>query len=104
MLLLVFATSLLLANVILLQQTRVLAQSFTDEQKQATWFLFQLSKELSELVSEARRLDENVLKIEGAELQYELAWSRFDLLINSKDVYTFFFFSQSHSAIFFATV
>ncbi|EOD5126082.1 diguanylate cyclase [Vibrio parahaemolyticus] len=99
MLLLVFATSLLLANVILLQQTRVLAQSFTDEQKQATWFLFQLSKELSELVSEARRLDENVLKIEGAELQYELAWSRFDLLINSKDVYTFF--SRNHIQQYF---
>lgn len=90
LLLLVFAVSLLLANVMLLKQTRTLAQSFTNEQKQATWFLFQLSKELSELVSEARRLDENVLNIDGAELQYELAWSRFDLLINSDDAYTFF--------------
>ena len=90
LLLVIFAVSLLLANVFLLQQTRDLAQNFTKEQKQATWFLFQLSKELSELVSEARRLDENVLNIEGAELQYELAWSRFDLLINSHDAFEFF--------------
>lgn len=90
LLLFVFATSLLLANVVLLQQTRALAQNFTNEQKQATWFLFQLSKELSELVGEARRLDEDIQDINGAELQYELAWSRFDLLINSDDAYTFF--------------
>ncbi len=90
LLLLIFAFSLLLANVMLLQQTRALAHNFTNEQKQATWFLFQLSKELSELVGEARRLDENILNLDGAELQYELAWSRFDLLINSDDAYTFF--------------
>ncbi len=85
-----FALSLLLANIILLQQTRALTQSFSNEQKQATWFLFQLSKELTELVSEARRLDENTLDIEAAELHYELAWSRFDLLINSDEAFSFF--------------
>lgn len=90
LLLWVFALSLLLANIILLQQARTLTQSFTNEQKQATWFLFQLSKELTELDSEARRLDENISNIEATELQYELAWSRFDVLINSDDAYTFF--------------
>ncbi|MGY5703666.1 GGDEF domain-containing protein [Vibrio antiquarius] len=96
MLLVVFVTSLLLANVLLLQQTRALSQNFNNEQKQATWFLFQLSKELSELVGEARRVDENVLNIEGAELQYELAWSRFDLLISSNEAYTFFSRNNMH--------
>lgn len=90
LLLLAFATSLLLANVMLLKQTRTLAHTFTNEQKQATWFLFQLSKELSELVGEARRVNENIVDIAGAELQYELTWSRFDLLINSGDAYSFF--------------
>ncbi|MDW2126447.1 GGDEF domain-containing protein [Vibrio sp. 2033] len=96
MLLLVFAVSLLLANVVLLQQTRSLSQNFNNEQKQATWFLFQLSKELSELVGEARRLDENVLNIDGAELQYELAWSRFDLLTSSTKANKFFSRNNMH--------
>ncbi|MDF5441828.1 GGDEF domain-containing protein, partial [Vibrio parahaemolyticus] len=65
-------------------------------QKQATWFLFQLSKELSELVGEARRLDENVLNIDGAELQYELAWSRFDLLTSSTKANKFFSRNNMH--------
>lgn len=38
MLLVVFAVSLLLANVVLLQQTRSLSQNFNNEQKQATCF------------------------------------------------------------------
>ncbi|MCA6721582.1 MULTISPECIES: GGDEF domain-containing protein [Vibrio] len=96
MLLVVFAVSLLLANVVLLQQTRSLSQNFNNEQKQATWFLFQLSKELSELVGEARRLDENVLNIDGAELQYELAWSRFDLLTSSTKANKFFSRNNMH--------
>ncbi|MEI8596794.1 hypothetical protein P4S64_00910 [Vibrio sp. M60_M31a] len=80
------------------------AELFTNEQKQATWFLFQLSKELSELVGEARRLDEDIQDINGAELQYELAWSRFDLLINSVMMRTHFLFSQQYSAVFFRTL
>ncbi|GAB7228551.1 hypothetical protein VrSk94_22370 [Vibrio rotiferianus] len=88
-LLIAVATTLLLANLALFKQTRDLARSYSDQQNQATWFLFHLSKELSELVSEARRLNESVMNIDGAELQYELAWSRFDLLINNREADSF---------------
>ncbi|MGR4991771.1 diguanylate cyclase domain-containing protein [Vibrio rotiferianus] len=88
-LLIAIALGLLLANLALLKQTRELARSYSDQQNQATWFLFHLSKELSELVSEARRLNDSVMDIDGAELQYELAWSRFDLLINNREADSF---------------
>ena len=88
-LLIAVATTLLLANLALFKQTRELARSYSDQQNQATWFLFHLSKELSELVGEARRLNESVMNIDGAELQYELAWSRFDLLINNREADSF---------------
>ncbi|MFH0274231.1 GGDEF domain-containing protein [Vibrio jasicida] len=89
LLLLIFASTLLFANVLLLQETRALTKTYSDQQNQATWFLFHLSKELSELVGEARRLNESVMNIDSAELQYELAWSRFDLLINNKEADSF---------------
>lgn len=96
LLLAVFTLSLLLGNIMLLQQTRTFAESYVNEQKQATWFLFQLSKEFSELVGEAHRLDENVHNIEEAELQYELTWSRFDLLINGREARLFFSRQEIH--------
>ncbi|YCO01202.1 GGDEF domain-containing protein [Vibrio sp. VNB-15] len=89
LLLLIFASTLLFANVLLLQETRALTKTYSDQQNQATWFLFHLSKELSELVGEARRLNESVMNIDATELQYELAWSRFDLLINNKEADSF---------------
>ncbi|CAE6934439.1 COG2199 FOG GGDEF domain [Vibrio sp. B1REV9] len=88
-LLVAFALALLLANIALLKETRALTQTYSDQQNQATWFLFHLSKELSELVGEARRLNESVINIDDTVLQYELAWSRFDLLINNKEADSF---------------
>ena len=88
-LLLIFASTLLVANIVLLQATRALTKTYSDQQNQATWFLFHLSKELSELVGEARRLNESINNFDSAELQYELAWSRFDLLIHNKEVDSF---------------
>ncbi|MBT0320745.1 GGDEF domain-containing protein, partial [Vibrio campbellii] len=88
-LLLIFASTLLVANIVLLQATRALTKTYSDQQNQATWFLFHLSKELSELVGEARRLNESINNFDSAELQYELAWSRFDLLIHNKEADSF---------------
>ncbi|BBM66120.1 GGDEF domain-containing protein [Vibrio alfacsensis] len=88
-LLVTFALALLLANIALLKETRALTQTYSNQQNQATWFLFHLSKELSELVGEARRLNESVINIDSTVLQYELAWSRFDLLINNKEADSF---------------
>ncbi|MGR5132450.1 GGDEF domain-containing protein [Vibrio alfacsensis] len=88
-LLLILASTLLLANIVLLKETRALTKTYSDQQNQATWFLFHLYKELSELVDEAQRLNESMMNINSTELQYELAWSRFDLLINNKEADSF---------------
>ena len=102
LLLLIFSSTLLLANIVLLKETRALTQSYSAQQNQATWFLFHLSKELSELVGEARRLNESVMNIDGAELQYELAWSRFDLLINNKEADSFL--SREEVRVYFVSL
>lgn len=102
LLLLIFSSTLLLANIVLLKETRALTQSYSAQQNQATWFLFHLSKELSELMGEARRLNESVMNIDGAELQYELAWSRFDLLINNKEADSFL--SREEVRVYFVSL
>lgn len=91
--------SLLIANILLLKETRALARSYSDSQNQATWFLFNLSKELSELVSESRHAESNSYNTKRVELKYELAWSRFDLLINSKESDSFL--SRAEVRLFF---
>ncbi|WP_409579452.1 GGDEF domain-containing protein [Vibrio owensii] len=102
LMLLVFASTLLIANIVLLKETRALTKTYSDQQNQATWFLFHLSKELSELVGEARRLNESVMNIDGTELQYELAWSRFDLLINNKEADSFL--SREEVRVYFVSL
>lgn len=84
-LLLIVSLVLLIANVSLMVNTRVLAQSYSDQQNQATWFLFQLSKELSELVAESNHMGDGDEHLQMVWLKYDLAWSRFDLLITSKE-------------------
>lgn len=83
--LLVITLGLLIANILLLKETRSLARSYSDSQNQATWFLFQLAKEFSDLVIESSHAENNRDNLKRVELKYELTWSRFDLLINSKE-------------------
>lgn len=86
---LILSGLLLLANLYVLSQTRQHAQSYTEQQNQATWFLFQLTKEFSELnvISKfAAHGDEHLNK---TQLKYDLTWSRFDLLITNREADTF---------------
>ncbi|MBW3694918.1 GGDEF domain-containing protein [Vibrio sp. T187] len=84
---LLLATSavLLIANIVLMKDTRTLAESYTEQQNQATWFLFQLTKELSELVSESSHIGDGDDHLSSVLLKYDLAWSRFDLILSSKE-------------------
>ena len=84
-LLLVTSVVLLIANITLMKETRILAQSYTEQQNQATWFLFQLTKELSELVSETSHVGDGDHHLERVWLKYDITWSRFDLVLNSKE-------------------
>ncbi|MCY9804584.1 GGDEF domain-containing protein [Vibrio scophthalmi] len=87
--LLALSALLILANLYVFSETRQLARSYSEQQNQATWFLFQLSKEFSSLVSVTPFALENDQYRQKAELSYELTWSRFDLLLNAKEADSF---------------
>ncbi|WP_428774158.1 GGDEF domain-containing protein [Vibrio sp.] len=84
-LLIVLSALLILANLYLLSATRELAKSFTNSQYQATWFMFQLNKEFSELVAITPYSADNPAEKEQTWLKFELTWSRFDVMLNSQE-------------------
>lgn len=88
-LLLLSSIVLIIANLYFLSSTRQLADSYSARQNQATWFLFQLTKEFSELTSITPFASESDIYYQRTLLKYELTWSRFDLLLNSKEADTF---------------
>ncbi|NIY82941.1 GGDEF domain-containing protein [Vibrio hepatarius] len=80
---------LILANIYALASTRNLAKTATDQQSQATWFLFQLTKEFSELNALAPFAAESSSRRDQVLLKYDLTWSRFDVLLNNKETDSF---------------
>lgn len=84
-LLVVMSLMLIVANISTLATTRNLAKSSTDQQSQATWFLFQLTKEFSELNAVVPFAMADQTGREQVTLKYDLTWSRFDILINNKE-------------------
>jgi diguanylate cyclase (GGDEF)-like protein len=84
-LLTILAAFILLANVVLLNETKRLVDSFSSQQNQATWFLFQLNKELLELSANSTHIGDGHGHLEKTKLKYDLAWSRFDLLVTNQE-------------------
>ncbi|WP_367990312.1 GGDEF domain-containing protein [Vibrio sp. NTOU-M3] len=84
-LLIVFSAILIVANLYFLSATRELARSYSEQHNQASWFLFQLTKEFSELVSITPFAADHTEYDERMKLKYELTWSRFDVLMHSKE-------------------
>ncbi|MDB1125779.1 hypothetical protein [Vibrio algarum] len=97
------AVLILIANIYILGETKKLGSSFASQQNQATWYLFQLNKELIDLVSNASHLGDGDGHLPEVLLKYDLAWSRFDLLLTNKEADDFMslegtkFFSLSYS-------
>ncbi|WP_241210365.1 GGDEF domain-containing protein [Vibrio ichthyoenteri] len=87
--LLALSALLIMANLYVFSETRQLARSYSEQQNQATWFLFQLTKEFSSLVSVTPFAMENEQYRKKTELGYELTWSRFDLLLNAQEADSF---------------
>lgn len=84
-LLLLISALLIVANFYFLYETREHAKSYSEQQNQATWFLFQLTKEFSELNATLPFAAVDEESKQTARLKYELTWSRFDLLISSRE-------------------
>lgn len=88
-LLLLLSVGVVAANLYFLNATRHHAQSYSAQQNQATWFLFQLTKEFTELNTMAPFAHLSPQHLANIELKYELTWSRFDLLLTSREADTF---------------
>jgi len=88
-LLLVISAVLMLANLYTLNSTRDLARSYTYKQHKATWFLFYLTKEFTELVSIMPYALQSPEQLSKVKLKYELTWSRFDLILNNREAAEF---------------
>ncbi|MEZ8100675.1 GGDEF domain-containing protein [Vibrio bivalvicida] len=82
-LLLLLSVVLIAANLFFLSATRQHAQSYSEQQNQATWFLLQLTKEFTELKAAMPFSTNNNEYLDNTLLKYELTWSRFDLLLTS---------------------
>ncbi|KJY92042.1 diguanylate cyclase [Vibrio neptunius] len=88
--LLIFLSAILIvANLYFLSATRDLAHSYSEQQNNATWFLFQLTKEFSELRTITALAEKDDKLLDRTILKYELTWSRFELLINSREADTY---------------
>lgn len=101
-LLLLLSLILIVANLYFLTASRQHAHSYSEQQNQATWFLFQLSKEFSELNSILPFAADNDDYHQMALLKYELTWSRFDLLLTSREADTYI--ALPGARIFFTTL
>ncbi|RTZ18195.1 GGDEF domain-containing protein [Vibrio aquaticus] len=88
-LLLILSAIVVAANLYFLNSTRTHAESYTEQQNQATWFLFQLTKEFSELKTITPFSADSETYRARTLLKYELTWSRFDLLLTSQEADTF---------------
>lgn len=85
MLLIVVALCALIANGVTLRATNNLVELYSSQRNQATWFLFQLSKEYDEMMFAASHLGDQHAHLADVHLQYELTWSRFDLIVSSEE-------------------
>lgn len=88
-LLIVISVLLVVANLYTLKTTRDLARSYSNQQNQATWFLFQLTKEFTEMIAESPYILASEEKAEKVWLKYDLTWSRFDVTLNSEESQAF---------------
>ncbi|PMH25456.1 hypothetical protein BCU70_10400 [Vibrio sp. 10N.286.49.C2] len=80
---LAISTAIVLAvNVNTISHINDINQRLSERQNEATWFIFQLVKEYANLVtqSQVRPID-----YDKVWLAYDLTWSRFDTLLNSKE-------------------
>ncbi|MDG3084989.1 GGDEF domain-containing protein [Vibrio hannami] len=76
---------ILVANTLILNETNKLADLYSSQKNQATWFLFHLAKEYRELMFEARNLRDGHGTIDAVNLHYDLTWSRFDTMLSSRE-------------------
>ncbi len=87
---------LMVANLYTLNSTKELARAYTYKQHKATWFLFYLTKEFTELVAIMPNALDSKEDLQNVKLQYELTWSRLDLILSNPEADTFLEIGATH--------
>lgn len=95
----IIALFILVANTLILNETNKLADSYSSQRNQATWFLFHLAKEYRELMFEASHLGDDHGHLVGVKLHYDLTWSRFDTMLSSRESDDFMSITQEKAII-----
>lgn len=82
-LILIIITSCVLAvNVITIDRINHINEDLSERKNEATWFILQLVKEYSNFITQTHITP---LDTEKIWLSYDLTWSRFDIILNSKE-------------------
>ncbi|MGF1772773.1 diguanylate cyclase [Vibrio wakamikoensis] len=80
---LVLLTSLvLMVNLFTIDRINSINADLSDRKNEATWFVLQLVKEYSNLITQVSITPYDNAKVN---LAYDLTWSRFDIILNSKE-------------------
>ncbi len=69
-------------SAVISHKVKILNNEVSERQNEAGWFVFQLVKEYSNLTTQIRLTP---IKIDDVRLAYDLTWSRFDIILNSKE-------------------
>ncbi|GAL32084.1 sensory box/GGDEF family protein [Vibrio maritimus] len=72
----------LAVNVITIDRINQINEDLSDRKNEATWFILQLVKEYSNFIKESHI---KPLNRDRLWLAYDLTWSRFDIILNSKE-------------------
>nr|WP_086940183.1 GGDEF domain-containing protein [Thaumasiovibrio occultus] len=78
-----------LVNLFLVNNLERLRQQDAERYNEALWFLFQLNKEFKDLTHEAELYSLGHMNLDKVMLAYDVTWSRFDILLNSKEAQRF---------------
>ncbi|MDC0611945.1 GGDEF domain-containing protein [Vibrio sp.] len=101
-LLVVVSVILIVSNIYTIQETRTLSNAYNEAKTEATWHIYQLAKEFSELVA-FTPVTYSEHEKQRVQLKYDLTWSRFDVILNIdgwRDIETSSSFKHSVNTLF----
>lgn len=96
LILIVLTSSVLMVNLFTIDRINSINADLSDRKNEATWFVLQLVKEYTNLITQVSTSPYDPYKIS---LAYDLTWSRFDIILTSKESSKFI--SQANYRLFF---
>ncbi|GMQ48944.1 GGDEF domain-containing protein [Vibrio sp. 10N] len=94
--LVLLTSSVLMVNLFTIDRINSINGDLSDRKNEATWFVLQLVKEYSNLITQVSTTPYNSSSVN---LAYDLTWSRFDIILTSKESAKFI--AQANYRLFF---